>query len=109
MRKLAVYVICFAIAHVLINVGLTIVTFGAVMQGFDSGPVASPLLVSFLMATCDVFSWPLRHVARPTMSPPMQYAVLYTNGLLWAIATVCVWGAIRRTLSRSPGQQQVVP
>ncbi len=100
MRKLALYLVGFAIAHVLINVGLTIVTFGAVMQGFDGGPVAPPRLVSFLMTAVDVLNWPLRYLARPTMSGPMQYAVLFANGLLWAIATVCVYGAIRHGLSR---------
>jgi predicted membrane channel-forming protein YqfA (hemolysin III family) len=100
VRKLTLYVMGFAVAHVLISVILTIVTFGAVMQGFDRRPAAPPRLVAFLMTTVDVLNWPMRYLARPTMSGAMQYAVLYANGLLWAIAAVCVYRAVRRRRSR---------
>ena len=109
MRKFAQYVLALAFAHVLITVGMTILTFGAVMQGFDDGPVAPPRLVAVLIGSVDVLVWPLERVARPTMSGALQYAVLYANGLLWSVVAVCVYVGIRRVRSRrSPRAATVV-
>ena len=100
MRKRILYVTTFAFAHVVVTACLTIAAFGAVMKGFDGGPGATPRSIALLTAAVDIVTWPLVMATRPTMSSASQYAVLYANGLLWAVAALCVWLPIRRVWPR---------
>jgi hypothetical protein len=100
VRNRIVYVITFALAHVLGTVFLSITAMGAVMKGFEGGPSAAPLSITLLGAALDIASWPLSMVERSSISSAAQYAVLCANGILWAISTLCVWLAIRRARTR---------
>ncbi|WGD49555.1 hypothetical protein QA641_28470 [Bradyrhizobium sp. CB1650] len=84
-----------ATVHLLLALSSLLVSFSSGMGRFDSGGDMSQL-ESLATALSDALLSPISHVQTMGLSPPLQWAVVLGNSILWgAVLAVPVWALAR--------------
>lgn len=102
MIRRLLFVVLFACAHVAMTVWATMSALGAVMAGFDSGEIESPGVAAFYSLLAEVMISPLGTIDRLQVPGVWGYAVLFANGVLWAVAILVGWRVLGGSREQRP-------
>jgi hypothetical protein len=87
MARRALFLATFAVGHMLLTLFATVSAVGSVLLGTnDPAAAVSPTIQRFWYFTSQVLLFPLGTIAPSELPGAWGAAVLFANGVLWALA-----------------------